>query len=667
MKSINVLSLFDGISCGMETLNRLGIKVDKYYSSEIDKYAIEISSNNYPNIIQIGDVCEVKGVILEGLPKIDLILAGSPCFTAGHLVMTDKGYKNIEDIKIGDKVLTHKNKFEEVKNTFVKIANELYNIKIMGSENIECTENHPFYVRKRKFTKVNKKHVVKLNDPEWIKAKDLDKNCFVGVAINQKSKLPEWKGELTKCFDDENFWWMIGRYIGDGWTTSKNKVCICSAFNEINEIIEVVNKLNHKYNNLFHYSISKERTTYKLQMRNYELYCYLNQFGKYAYGKRFTNDIFDLPINLLKSFLNGYISADGYINNKKKITKISTVSKELAHGTVQCVMKAYNIPCRLYKYIKPKKYKIEGRIVNQRDLYEVEWLNEYNESKRYAYYEHGYMWMPIRKIDIYKENTLVYNMEVNEDNSYTVNNLIVHNCQGFSRAGSGLNFEHKESKLFFEFIRVLNWIKENNNPDVMFLLENVEMKKEWRDIITEFVGVEPLLINSRLVSAQNRPRLYWTNICQLKEPEDKNITLKDILDNHDYGNLICHQGIFVDKTFNESELNLINVVNGEVRISQATKLGYIVAEDGDGVNLSFPKSKTRRGRVIKQKSGTLDRQCNICVYSEGVLRRLNINEIERLQGLPDDYTLGVSENKRKAAIGNAWQIDTIEYILKNLK
>ena len=157
MKAINVLSLFDGISCGMETLNRLGIKVDKYYASEIDKYAIEISNNNYPNIIQIGDICEVKGVILEGLPKIDLVLAGSPCFTAGHLVMTDKGYKNIEDIKIGDKVLTHKNKFEEVKNTFVKIANELYNIKIMGSENIECTENHPFYVRKRKFTKVNKK------------------------------------------------------------------------------------------------------------------------------------------------------------------------------------------------------------------------------------------------------------------------------------------------------------------------------------------------------------------------------------------------------------------------------------------------------------------------------------------------------------------------------
>ena len=79
MKSINVLSLFDGISCGMETLNKLGIKVDKYYSAEIDKYAIEISSNNHPNIIQLGDVCDIKGVVLEGLPKIDLILAGSPC------------------------------------------------------------------------------------------------------------------------------------------------------------------------------------------------------------------------------------------------------------------------------------------------------------------------------------------------------------------------------------------------------------------------------------------------------------------------------------------------------------------------------------------------------------------------------------------------------------
>lgn len=201
----------------------------------------------------------------------------------------------------------------------------------------------------------------------------------------------------------------------------------------------------------------------------------------------------------------------------------------------------------------------------------------------------------------------------------------------------------------------------------MFLLENVEMKKEWRDIITSYVNVEPILINSKLVSAQNRPRLYWTNICKLEQPEDKNIVLKDILDKFDNDNLIYHQGILVDKSFNEKELNLINVVNNEVRISQATKLGYIIAEDGDGVNLSFPTSKTRRGRVVKQKSSTLDKQCNVCVYYNGILRKLQIEEIEKLQTLPVGYTSCESIIKRKYAIGNGWVIDVIVYILKNLK
>lgn len=239
-------------------------------------------------------------------------------------------------------------------------------------------------------------------------------------------------------------------------------------------------------------------------------------------------------------------------------------------------------------------------------------------------------------------------------------------CQGFSRNGNMLNFEHKQSKLFFDFIRILNWIKDNNNQDVKFLLENVEMKKEWKDTITSFVKVEPLDINSKLVSAQNRPRIYWTNIDNTSIPNDRNISLYDILDLYKEYSLINHQGIKVDSSFNEKEKQLINVVNGEVRISQATKQGYIVAKDGDGINLSFPTSKTRRGRVINKKSNTLDKQCNVCVYYNGILRRLSLTEIERLQTLPDGYTVGVSDIKRKAAIGNGWTVDVITHLLKGL-
>ena len=115
-------------------------------------------------------------------------------------------------------------------------------------------------------------------------------------------------------------------------------------------------------------------------------------------------------------------------------------------------------------------------------------------------------------------------------------------CQGFSIAGDMLNFEDPRSKLFFEFVRILNWIQENNNKDVIFLLENVSMVQEWKDIISSYLKVNPIEINSSLLSAQHRKRLYWTNInlkvkalfsfptSNIKQPEDKKIKLQDILE-----------------------------------------------------------------------------------------------------------------------------------------
>ena len=98
-------------------------------------------------------------------------------------------------------------------------------------------------------------------------------------------------------------------------------------------------------------------------------------------------------------------------------------------------------------------------------------------------------------------------------------------------AGKQLNFEDERSKLFFEYVEILKHIKEQN-PKVLFLLENVRMKKEYRDVITRFLKVEPILINSSLVSAQDRKRLYWTNIKGVEQPLDRGILLKDIV--HEY-------------------------------------------------------------------------------------------------------------------------------------
>lgn len=237
-------------------------------------------------------------------------------------------------------------------------------------------------------------------------------------------------------------------------------------------------------------------------------------------------------------------------------------------------------------------------------------------------------------------------------------------CQGFSRQGKNLNFDDPRSKLFFVYDAILREVK-RQNPKVLFLLENVHMKKESESVITEYLQVEPLKINSKLLSAQNRPRNYWTNI-PVEMPQDRNIVLNDILEDIKPIGFIEHEGILFDPSISENSRELVYREGGEVRVRQTVKCGYIVAEEGDGVNLSFPTSKSRRGRVIKQKSSTLDTSCNICVYTNGIIRRFTITELERLQTLPDGYTAKVDDRSRIKAIGNGWTVDVIAHILKNM-
>lgn len=240
-------------------------------------------------------------------------------------------------------------------------------------------------------------------------------------------------------------------------------------------------------------------------------------------------------------------------------------------------------------------------------------------------------------------------------------------CQGFSRAGMCLNFNDPRSKLFFEYVNILNKIKQNN-PNVMFLLENVKMKNEWRDVITSYLGVQPIEINSKLVSGQNRPRVYWTNIPDVKLPQDKSINLIDILEDIPINDTYIEKdGIFFDPSISEASRNLVKNINGEIRVSQSTRTGYIVAENGDGINISFPTSKSRRGRVISKKSSTLDCACNICVLHNGAIRRLTQTELEKLQTLPEGYTSGFSKTIAQKAIGNGWTVDVIAHIFNNLK
>lgn len=236
-------------------------------------------------------------------------------------------------------------------------------------------------------------------------------------------------------------------------------------------------------------------------------------------------------------------------------------------------------------------------------------------------------------------------------------------CQGFSKAGNQLNFSHDKSKLFFEFIRLLREL----NPRY-FLLENVRMKKEWRDMITEIVGVEPVMINSRLLSGQNRERYYWTNILGIIQPEDKNIMLSEIIESGfvDRDKSYCldanyFKGTNVKSYLCKSRRQIVWT------IPEATKKGYVEVSNGSCIDLTFIKSKTRRGRLMLEKSNCLTATSSkYCLVTKDWFRLFTPIECERLQTLPDNYTEGISNSQRYKALGNGWTVDVVKHIFNYL-
>lgn len=351
-------------------------------------------------------------------------------------------------------------------------------------------------------------------------------------------------------------------------------------------------------------------------------------------------------------------------------------------------------------------------------------------------------------------------------------------CQDLSIAGKREGLCGARSGLFWEYVRIRDEVKPK-----YFILENVNsMSKEAKATIIEALGVEPVMINASLVSAQNRKRLFWVGKLvgdkyeqvDIDLPEDKGILLKDILeeevdekyfiklsdrykqeninkDSIGYNpysdqilndkaralNIGCgsattknatlikvghlNKGGQGDRIYSEEGKSVSlsalgggggaktglyavsqrgrNIVDGKRKdikgskteqrieiggkdkahtitsvqkdsmvmiVTEATKKGYAIASDGDSIDLSFPNSKTRRGRVGNKAKNIMTSQ-NIGVFTEGQIRKLTPIECERLQGLPDNYTEGVSNTQRYKALGNGFNCKVIEHIIKNLK
>lgn len=209
-------------------------------------------------------------------------------------------------------------------------------------------------------------------------------------------------------------------------------------------------------------------------------------------------------------------------------------------------------------------------------------------------------------------------------------------CQGFSKLGKELNFNDPRSKLFFTYVEILNHIK-TINPNVKFLLENVNMRDEYKNVITNYLGVDYIRFNSKLLAAAQRDRLYWTNI-PFTLPADKGITFDDInTHNQDWLSADYIESVNNWKSQQKPLQNAV-VVGTRGKIPCLTARGFNQSHSG----------------MILVKDG--DRY-----------RRLTIDEAEMAMTVPVGYTRGVNDKLRAKALGNGWTVDVIAHIFKGLK
>ena len=216
-------------------------------------------------------------------------------------------------------------------------------------------------------------------------------------------------------------------------------------------------------------------------------------------------------------------------------------------------------------------------------------------------------------------------------------------CKGFSYAGKQLNFDDPRSKLFFDYVRILNAVKPK-----YFLLENVRMKQEYQNVISDMLGVDPIMINSALVSAQNRKRLYWTDIPWVTQPADRGVVLDDVL-------FHFHNNYFkVDVNTLLLSEKAINYMNKKV--------------SGGRDHWDFHHHSDVRDKKSQTVVANFFRGVPYNVLKDWwCIRKFHPIECERLQTVPDNYTNHVSNTQRYKMLGNGFTIDVIAHILKNIK
>lgn len=411
------------------------------------------------------------------------------------MVLSRDGYIAIEQLRIGDLVLTHRGRWRHVTSVMCRDGVEYREIRAQGCAGIITTDEHPFFAVTSRG-----------GSPGWVNAVELERHHRLAQVLP-----PEIDHELSG-----DVLWLLGRFLADGWTwdrrvtgggnpvrSEQGRVVICCAKRERKYLAERISRLNIAFN------AQEERTVTKFYIANQEFWHLARQFGRLAHGKKLPGWCLELDASRARQLLDGYFSGDGSrsVNRGKIVCESGTVSKALAYGIALLVQRAHGIVAGIKCYRPTNTKVIEGRTVRQRERWVVYWYESGNKS---AYIKDGYGWKLVRSNRQTGKCGPVYNISVDEDESYVADGAVVHNCQPHSVAGKRLGAKD-ERDLWADARRIIVqsgawWCLIEN---VQGMLSSGGAERVWRDLRRLGFEVEGGLFTSAEVGAPHeRKRVF---------------------------------------------------------------------------------------------------------------------------------------------------------------
>lgn len=440
-------SVCSGIEAASVAWHPLGWRAA--WLAEIEPFPSAVLAHHYPDVPNLGDMTRLPERIRSGeVAAPDVFCGGTPCFTAGHMVLTASGYRDIEYLAPGDEVMTHKGRMRKILRVGSKVA-KVGRLSAVGlPDGIVCTEEHPFlssYWRNQN-TKRNNVYakVETCSEPEWVAAKDLPGRQWCALSqVEQTACKPD-----SRLFDERTAMYVAGMYLGDGWLRcweGRKKRAVMLGLNEAKyqKLLAVIGQAGH--------SISRERTVIKVCFGDTAFANWLDaNFGRHSHLKTLPAWVMGHPHR--DALLQGYMDTDGCVDGSK--VTINSTSKSLAHGVCD-LLNIQGWSASIAKVETAETCVIEGRTVNQRDYFQVR-ANHLSISRK-SRVRHGYLMRTVQAWEPAGEE-MVFNIEVEEDNSFILAGAIVHNCQAFSVAGLRKSLDDARGNLSLTFCDIANEI-----------------------------------------------------------------------------------------------------------------------------------------------------------------------------------------------------------------